>query len=144
MTAEVLGVPAEPAQPAERWIPDDTRFGARLALIRQRMEWGNVKEAALACGVPVQSWRSWERDNIQPRGYEGICRRIAAATGVDLDWLMRGRPGGSPEKVGDDDRPTRNVSRPVDNRPSAGPGRGSPAGLRRPSRVPRSGEGRRA
>ena len=44
------------------WVADDSEFGARLALIRQRMAWGNVKEAALACGLPVESWRNWERD----------------------------------------------------------------------------------
>ena len=35
---------------AERgWIPGTTEFGARLALIRQAMGWGNVQEAAVAC-----------------------------------------------------------------------------------------------
>lgn len=74
------------------WVPDDT-FGARLALVRQRFGW-NVKEAALACGVPVQSWRGWERDNMRPRDLVSVCRQIADATGASYDWLLDGRlPG---------------------------------------------------
>ena len=70
------------------WIPGDDTFGARLALIRQRMGWGNTKEAALACGLPVQSWRGWERDGRQPRDYMGTCQAIADATGVNVYWLL--------------------------------------------------------
>lgn len=109
MTAEVLGVQQPVQQPA--WIPDDTRFGARLALIRQHMAWGNVKEAALACGVPVESWRTWERDNVKPQRYEEICRKIAQHSGCDLDWLMRGHKFGYVPVA----------TRPRDNRPSGRP-----------------------
>lgn len=77
---------------SQGWRPDDTSFGARLALVRQRMGWGNVKEAALACGQPVESWRSWERDGRQPRDYMRICMAISERTGVDLAWLV-GMPG---------------------------------------------------
>ena len=38
------------AETVHGWIPDADSFGARLALIRQQLGWGNVKEAALACG----------------------------------------------------------------------------------------------
>jgi transcriptional regulator with XRE-family HTH domain len=69
------------------WVATDAAFGARLALIRQRMGWGNTKEAALACGLPVQSWRGWERDNRAPRDFIGTCQKIADATGCDLIWL---------------------------------------------------------
>lgn len=72
------------------WVPDDGTFGARLALIRQRMSWGNVKEAAEACGLPPESWRTWERDGVIPRRYPEIVEKIAEATGVDGDWLSRG------------------------------------------------------
>lgn len=51
------------------------------------MAWGNVKEAALACGLPVQSWRNWERDGRLPRDYVNVCHQIAERTGVDLGWL---------------------------------------------------------
>ena len=44
---------------AHGWRPDLSAFGARLALVRQRMGW-NVKEAADHCRLPPQSWRSWE------------------------------------------------------------------------------------
>ncbi len=78
MTAQPLG---------HGWRPDDASFGARLALVRQRMGWGNVKEAALACGLPVESWRNWERDGRQPRDFIAVCARISERTGVDLAWL---------------------------------------------------------
>lgn len=88
MTTEVLGFTANTVTAA--WIPDDSTFGARLALIRQRMAWGNVKEAAEACGIPVQSWRTWERDGVEPRGLTRIAERISAATGCDYGWLVDG------------------------------------------------------
>lgn len=71
----------------ESWVPDDT-FGARLAQIRQHFGW-NVKEAAFACGIKVQSWRNWENGRL-PRDYEAACNTIATHTGCDLDWLLRG------------------------------------------------------
>jgi len=118
MTTEVLGTATTEAAPAAPWIPDDSGFGARLALIRQRMGWGNVKEGALACGIPVQSWRTWERDNVLPRNYPQICRQIHEKTGCDLDWLMRGSSTeGSEHKI----RFGRSASRPLDNRPAGGP-----------------------
>src|SRR5690554_5144407 len=70
------------------WVPDDSSLGARLALLRQAMGWGNVKEAAVACGVPVESWRTWERDNVTPRNLPEIAWRISQATGVDYGWLL--------------------------------------------------------
>lgn len=75
-------------QPVVGWRPDDSEFGARLALIRQRMGWGNVKEAALACGLPVESWRNWERDGRIPRDFVAVCKAISDRTGVDLSWLV--------------------------------------------------------
>lgn len=77
------------AAPEQRpWVPDDSSLGARLALLRQAMGWGNVKEAAVACGVPVESWRTWERDNVTPRNLPEIAWRISQATGVDYGWLL--------------------------------------------------------
>jgi hypothetical protein len=70
------------------WIPEADSFGARLALVRQRMGWGNVAEAALACGLPVSSLRNWERDGRIPRDYIHVCTLIAERTGVDLGWLV--------------------------------------------------------
>ena len=84
------------AQTAEAWTADDSTFGARLALVRQRMGWGNVKEAALACGLPVETWRTWERDNVKPRNYTEVCDRIAEHTRCDLGWLLNADPTGSP------------------------------------------------
>jgi transcriptional regulator with XRE-family HTH domain len=79
------------------WVPELT-FGARLALIRQRYGW-NVKEAAIACRLPVQSWRGWERDHMQPRRYLEVCRMIAEATGASYDWLLDGRRFPSPRST---------------------------------------------
>lgn len=78
-------------QTPSSWIPNDETFGARLALVRQHMGWGNVAEAALACGLPVPSWRNWERDGRTPRDLVGIAERIAEQSGVDFDWLLRGQ-----------------------------------------------------
>jgi hypothetical protein len=76
-------------QPVERgWVGDDYTFGARLAIIRQRMQWGNVREAAIACGLPAESWRGWERDNRLPRDYMAICSAISQRCGCDLTWLL--------------------------------------------------------
>jgi transcriptional regulator with XRE-family HTH domain len=72
------------------WIPTDATFGARLALIRQHRGWTNVKEAALACGVPVESWRGWEQ-GVAPREYLKACRTIADRSGSDYDWLLDAR-----------------------------------------------------
>lgn len=76
------------------WTANDSSFGARLALIRQRMKWGNVKEAAVACGLPVESWRTWERDSVTPRRIVEIASVIADRTGCDYIWLLTGNGGG--------------------------------------------------
>lgn len=77
-------------QTAKGWMPDDSTFGARLALIRQRMQWGNVREAALACSIPPESWRTWERDGVTPRKLVEMSTLIAERTGCDLGWLVAG------------------------------------------------------
>jgi len=72
------------------WVPTDGTFGARLALVRQRMAWGNVKEAAEACGLPVESWRTWERDGVSPRRIVEVSQLIAERTGCSFAWLLTG------------------------------------------------------
>jgi hypothetical protein len=149
MTTEVLGSTANTSQP---WIPDDSTFGARLALIRQRMGWGNVKEAATACGLPTESWRTWERDGVEPRGLTRIARQIADRSGCSYPWLLdgpglrdeirRNRVGGgeSAQSYGDEAKVVNPViaDRPIDNRPpTRGPDSGP--GPRRTSRVARTG-----
>ena len=76
----------------QAWVPSIETFGARLALVRQRMGWGNVKLAAEKCSLPAESWRTWERDGIAPRHLTTIAMQIAGATGVDYLWLVHG-PG---------------------------------------------------
>ena len=80
-----------PSETSETWVPELT-FGARLALVRQRMGW-NVKEAARACGLPAQSWRGWELQGRAPHNFVTVALQIATATGVDLDWLVYGPAG---------------------------------------------------
>lgn len=72
---------------ADGWTADASTFGARLALIRQRKRWGNVKEAAESCGIPVETWRRWERDGRRPLNFMSACQAISKATGADLAWL---------------------------------------------------------
>lgn len=86
MTA-VQGEPL-PAKEGRGWTADDGSFGARLALIRQRMQW-NIKEAARECGIPGASWASWEAGAL-PRRYTEMCHLIANRTGADVVWLMDG------------------------------------------------------
>lgn len=78
----------ERAEPG--WIADTESFGARLALIRQRMGW-NIAEAARACGVNAESWRLWEQGR-QPSRLTTIAMAIASASGCDYLWLVHG-PG---------------------------------------------------
>lgn len=75
------------------WTPDLTTFGARLALLRQAMGWGNVAEAANQCAIPVASWRNWETRGHEPRGIVNIALKIAGVTGVDHRWLLEGPQG---------------------------------------------------
>lgn len=70
------------------WIPTADPFGARLALIRQKMQW-NLKEASIECGFTINQWASWEAGRM-PRGYQDVCQQISKRTGVDLVWLMLG------------------------------------------------------
>lgn len=88
-----------PELATDSWVPDDLTFGARLALIRQRMGW-NVKEAALACGLPAQSWRGWEIGGREPHRRTTIAMTIAAKTGCDFLWLVHGpdRGGAQPPR----------------------------------------------
>lgn len=72
------------------WVPDTQAFGARLALIRHEMRW-NLKEAALACGLPQGSWREWELKGRDPRGIQEVVARICHGTGVDEYWLLTGK-----------------------------------------------------
>jgi hypothetical protein len=83
------------------WVPNVDTFGARLALVRQRMGWGNVKKAAEECGLPAESWRTWERDGVTPHRMVTIAIAIATRTGCDLDWLVYGpnKPSQSGGKV---------------------------------------------
>lgn len=90
-----------PGRPVtDPWIPDDQTFGARLALIRQAQGWGNVKEAARACGIPTETWRSWESrtGTRAPRKAVERVRQIVGVTGVDLIWLLLGRRHGVPSE----------------------------------------------
>jgi transcriptional regulator with XRE-family HTH domain len=83
-------------------------FGARLALIRQSARM-NMKEAAKAAGVPAATWRAWELAGSLPHDYVGTCRKVAAAFGIDPQWVMVG-PGSA-------DGGTLNINRKSGRRP---------------------------
>jgi len=72
------------------WVPSTEAFGTRLAMVRQHEGW-NAKEAAIACGLPQQSWRDWELRGARPRDLLAVCRAITDRTGVDLYWLLTGQ-----------------------------------------------------
>ncbi len=90
MTTPTTDITPDSAASEERWIPDDSSFGARLVLIRQRMRWSNVAEAARACGLDRESWRLWEQGRT-PSRLVTVAIAIATASKCDLDWLIRGR-----------------------------------------------------
>jgi len=145
---------------ATGWTVDDGTFGARLALVRQRMDW-NIKEAARECGLPAASWRTWERDGVSPRRIVEIAALIAARTGCDFGWLLEPkRLTGAVRTAGDaatDRLLTRNQPTPAairltpivsatlpdrpnaaNNRPPSGPRRVSTRpGNHRPAILPR-------
>jgi hypothetical protein len=83
-----MTTPVEETSPG--WVADASSFGARLALVRQRMGWGNVEKAARECGIPVETWRSWERDNREPHRLVTIAMAISNKTGCDYLWLVHG------------------------------------------------------
>lgn len=78
-----------------KFVPRTNTFGARLALIRWQMGW-NMKEAALACGFSQQSWRGWELQGHDPRGFADVAERIAERTGVDEYWILTGKEPAAP------------------------------------------------
>src|SRR5690606_10796722 len=98
------------------WIADASTLGARLALIRQKMGWGSVAEAARACGLPVESWRTWERDGVEPRRLTTIAKQISTRTGCDYLWLLLG-----PDQGGGGGESLNRRYRPLAERVIAGP-----------------------
>lgn len=73
----------------EGWTATDDSFGARLALVRQRMGW-NITQAARECGLGSESWRLWEQAGRMPVRLTTICMAIATKTGCDYLWLCHG------------------------------------------------------
>lgn len=108
---------------ATPWTADASTFGARLALIRQHMAWGNVKTAAEQCGLPVESWRNWERDGIEPRRLTTIAMTIATRTGCDYLWLVHGPDRGGAVRSSayvPGERLVATAGQTADRRPSTG------------------------
>ncbi len=145
MTA-VHGEPRPANLGSSGWTVDDSEFGARLALVRQRMGW-NIKEAARECGIPAASWGTWE-NGAMPRRYTEMCRLIADRTGCDYGWLVLG-----PQVAKDvrnthgyatvTDRPAGHIDRPRDNRPSGRPAAAPTIGVARTAHLPRPARRRR-
>jgi len=146
MTA-VQGEP-RPSNLEQGWTVDDSTFGARLALVRQRMRW-NIKEAARECGIPAASWGTWE-DGAMPRRYVEMCRLIAERTGADYGWLLDGpglRGGVSPRTTHGystvTEPPPAHIDRPRDNRPAGRPVGAVPANVSRTAYLARPPRRRR-
>lgn len=107
---------------AQGWIGTDDTFGARLALIRQRMGW-NIAEAARECGLGTENWRLWEQAGRTPSKLVTIAMAIATRSGCDYLWLVHGPQRGGAVRTTSflpgarvigaigDERPTR--SRPI-------------------------------
>lgn len=139
MTA-VQGEPLS-ANEGTGWTVNDAEFGARLALVRQRMQW-NIKEAARECGVPAASWASWEAGGM-PRRYTEVCDKISRRTGADYVWLVAGpqvtgpRPQATARYLDPPVRTTDRRSRPRDNRPAGHPSGRTTIGLARTGYLPR-------
>lgn len=94
------------------WRPHDT-LSNRLVLLRHERDLSQ-KEASFRTGVSYGVWQGMEigRDT---RSVDKAVAKIAAALGVDRDWLMWGGPLAGP---GDPSSPTattdRQVSAPTD------------------------------
>lgn len=106
---------------AHGWVPSDREFAARLALIRNRMGW-NLKEAALACGLPPSSWTNWETKGKRPHDYVQVCQLIATRTGASVEWLALGTAAtreasavGAPFSPAGDDSRVNTLAYPRDN-----------------------------
>jgi hypothetical protein len=125
------------------WVPTLT-FAAKLALIRHKMGW-NIKQAAIACGLPPQSWRGWELQGRLPHDIRATARRISMRTQCDYDWLLDEptESDGLPRQqtiVGllqSAERMNAKRRGPADNRPPGQPSVKSTNGVRRTARIPR-------
>ena len=84
-------------QVSGEWIPVDT-FGARLAIVRQRLKW-NVSEAARECGLKPATWKTWEELDTLPRDIFDVCTKISQRTGCRYEWLLMGGPLELPKDV---------------------------------------------
>ena len=99
------------------WLPrvDTLRGPPRLGAPAHGL--GHVKEAAESCGVPVQSWRTWEDGGI-PRDILRLAKRVSAVTGVNYYWQLDGEavPMTAPiQYEGPARRATRGRSKAVDS-----------------------------
>lgn len=143
MTTQTVGTPtANDDGEVSTWIPDDRSFGARLALVRWRMQW-NMKEAAAECGVSPATWRLWEIEGALPRDMVGTGRKIARRTKCDLGWLidipeLRGASAIAPY-LSLTEQPTSKPHHPHGNRPNGHPPASRPPGVRRTVSVQRAG-----
>lgn len=90
MTITDTSARPDPAPLSTGWIVDTSTFGARLALVRNRMQW-NMKEAARECGQPAATWRLWELEGVRADDPPiAASKIIAARTGCDFRWLVHG------------------------------------------------------
>ncbi len=73
------------------WVPSTDTFGARLALVRQKMGW-NQKQASEECDLSINAWARYE-DEGGVADLIGTVRKIVSRTGVNEMWLLTGVKG---------------------------------------------------
>lgn len=88
-----MTAPTDHRPTAGGWIEDEDTLASRLQAVRRRMGWGNVSEAARACGLPAENWRLWEQGRY-PSRLTTIAMVIATKTGADYLWLVHGKNRG--------------------------------------------------
>lgn len=115
-------------------MPEADTFGKRLVLLRTSMGWHNAALAANAYGIPLETYRWYEKGKGVPRDLMEKCLKISRVTGADFGWLYGGEAmaGMTPEQVLlAEEGVTRplplltdwltDLGRPPDNRPKRGP-----------------------
>lgn len=96
------------ADHGQGWRPHDT-LAARLVLLRRELGLSQ-REAADRSGLTFGEWQGLENEDRHPRGVDVKIKRIAAAFGVDREWLIFGGPLQDPDDWGGDGPPHASAS----------------------------------
>lgn len=80
------------AGPEGGWIPEAESWAERLLFIRTKLKLSQVELAALI-GYPASTVASWEQGS-RCRDQIAVSMAYSERLGVDLGWIITGRPGG--------------------------------------------------